>query len=107
MTVRQLEAGGAKVENQYARIVSRDGNRVALDLVNEVFEVCDRKWRGIGTIPKSGYKLRYELRDHDAERLFDVASIETREPVECISGQVLRGVKKPSDCPSFPTTRTP
>ena len=68
MTVRQLEAGVHKVENQYPRVVQRDGNRVAQNLVNEVFEVCDRKWRGVGSIPKSGYKLRYEFRDHDADQ---------------------------------------
>jgi hydrogenase expression/formation protein HypD len=107
MTVRQLEAGGAKVENQYVRIVNRDGNRVALDLINQVFEVCDRKWRGVGSIPKSGYKLRYEFRDHDAERLFNVKEIDTQESLHCISGLVLKGVKKPHDCPAFGKECTP
>jgi hydrogenase expression/formation protein HypD len=101
MTVRQLEAGAAAVENQYTRIVKREGNRVAQDLVNSVFEICDRKWRGVGSIPKSGYKLRYEFREHDAARLFDVEQIDTQEPTICISGLVLRGVKKPHDCPAF------
>ena len=101
MTVRQLEAGRAEVENQYPRVVNRDGNRVAQDLMNKVFEVCDRKWRGVGSIPKSGYKLRWEFRDHDAERLFDVKEIDTQEPAICISGQILKGVKKPHDCPAF------
>ena len=90
MTVRQLEAGTHEVENQYPRVVDRDGNRVAQDLVNKVFEVCDRKWRGVGSIPKSGYKLRYEFRDHDAERIFDVKEIDTQEPEICISGLVLK-----------------
>ena len=107
MTVRQLEAGKAEVENQYPRVVSRDGNRVAQDLVNKVFEVGDRKWRGVGSIPKSGYKLRYEFHEHDAERLFDVREIDTKEPEICISGLVLRGVKKPHDCPAFGTLCTP
>ena len=101
MTVRQLEAGAGEVENQYPRVVIRDGNRAAQDLVNKVFEVCDRKWRGVGSIPKSGYKLRYEFRDHDAERLFEVEEIDTEEPSVCISGLVLKGVKKPHDCPAF------
>jgi hydrogenase expression/formation protein HypD len=101
MTVQQLEQGRAEVENQYSRVVSREGNRVAQDLVNKVFEVCDRKWRGVGSIPKSGYKLRWEFRDHDAERLFDVKEIDTKEPEICISGLVLKGVKKPHDCPAF------
>ncbi len=107
MTVRQLEAGQATVENQYPRVVKREGNRAAQDLVNKVFEVCDRKWRGVGSIPKSGYKLRYEFRDYDAERLFDVKEIDTHEPDICISGLVLRGVKKPHDCPAFGTQCTP
>ncbi|HEY5954876.1 MAG TPA: hydrogenase formation protein HypD, partial [Terrimicrobiaceae bacterium] len=78
MTVRQLEDGAAEVENQYPRVVDREGNRVAQDLVNKVFEVCDRKWRGVGSIPKSGYRLRHEFRDHDAERLFEVEEIDTK-----------------------------
>jgi hydrogenase expression/formation protein HypD len=106
-TVRQLEAGEATVENQYSRVVSRDGNTAARDLIWSAFEVCDRKWRGIGAIPKSGLRLRWELRDWDAERRFDVGAIETLEPAACISGQVLRGLKKPHDCPSFGTTCTP
>ncbi len=107
MTVRQLEEGRAEVENQYARVVSREGNKVARDLVNKVFEVCDRKWRGVGSIPKSGYKLRYEFRDHDAERLFEVEEIDTKESPLCISGLVLRGVKKPHHCSAFGKECTP
>jgi hydrogenase expression/formation protein HypD len=107
MAVRQLEAGKAGVENQYPRVVKREGNRAARDLVNKVFEVCDRKWRGVGLIPKSGYKLRWDFREHDAERLFDVKDIETQEPAMCISGQVLRGIKKPHDCPAFGKQCTP
>ena len=107
LTVRQLEAGTYDVENQYPRVVKRTGNRVAQDLVNKVFEVCDRKWRGIGSIPKSGYKLRYEYRDQDAERIFEVKEIDTKEPSVCISGLVLKGVKKPHDCPAFGKQCTP
>jgi hydrogenase expression/formation protein HypD len=105
--LRQLEAGRAEVENQYVRTVTRDGNRRARDLIFEVFEVADRKWRGVGSIPKSGYKLRYEYRDHDAEKLFEVDTIETAESAECISGQILRGLAKPSDCPAFAKRCTP
>ncbi len=101
MTVTQLERGQAAVENQYARAVSHDGNRAARDVVFEVFEVADRKWRGVGSIPKSGYKLRYEYRGHDAEKLFEVDTIDTRESPACISGLILRGLKKPCDCPAF------
>src|SRR6476646_2725843 len=107
MTVRQLEAGTHDVENQYPRVVQRDGNRVAQELVNNVFEVCDRKWRGVGSIPKSGYKLRYEFRDHDAERIFETKEIDTQEAEICISGLVLKGVKKPHDCPAFGKQCTP
>jgi hydrogenase expression/formation protein HypD len=107
MTVRQLEAGTHRVENQYPRIVQREGNRVAQSVVNKVFEVCDRKWRGVGSIPKSGYKLRYEFREHDAERIFSVKEIDTQEPEICISGLVLKGVKKPHDCAAFGKQCTP
>jgi len=107
MTVRQLEAGRAQVENQYGRAVEREGNRPAQTLVAEVFEICDRKWRGVGSIPKSGFRLRYEFRDHDAERLFEVEEIDTKEPAICISGQILKGIRKPHDCPAFGTLCTP
>jgi hydrogenase expression/formation protein HypD len=107
MALRQLEQGRAEVVNQYSRVVKREGNRAAVDLVNKVFEVCDRKWRGVGSIPKSGYKLRWEFREHDAERLFDVKEIDTKEPESCISGLVLKGVKKPHDCPAFGKQCTP
>ena len=107
MTVRQLEHGRVEVENQYARAVAREGNRQAREMIARVFDVCDRSWRGVGIIPKSGYKLNYEFRDHDAERIFEVADIRTREPEICISGQVLKGIKKPHDCPAFGTQCTP
>ena len=105
--VRQLEAGRAEVENQYARAVRREGNRPAQDLIAQVLEICDRKWRGVGVIPKSGYRLRYEYRDHDAERRFEVEEIDTQEPAVCISGQILKGIKKPHDCAAFGTACTP
>ena len=107
MAMRQLEQGRAEVENQYVRAVTRDGNRAARDLIFEVFEVGDRKWRGVGLIPKSGYKVSYEYRDHDAEKIFEVDEIDTRESPECISGLILRGLKKPSDCPAFGKQCTP
>jgi hydrogenase expression/formation protein HypD len=107
LAVRQLEAGEARVENQYARAVKPEGNLASRQLLDEIFEVTDRKWRGMGTIPKSGYRLRREYRDFDAERRFDVADIEARESSLCISGQILRGMRKPTDCPAFGTTCTP
>ena len=107
MAVRQLEAGAAVVDNQYARAVTRDGNRIAKDAIAEVFQVTDRQWRGIGAIPKSGYKIRYEYRAHDADRLFADQDIDAAALAACISGEVLSGLKKPSDCPAFGTTCTP
>ncbi|HEY2380858.1 MAG TPA: hydrogenase formation protein HypD [Terriglobia bacterium] len=106
-TVSQLEAGHAEVENQYSRVITRDGNIPAQKLINRVFEVCDRKWRGVGSIPKSGYKLQYDFRDHDAERIFEVEEIDTQESPLCISGLVLKGVKKPHECPAFGKECTP
>jgi len=105
--VRQLEDGRAEVENQYGRAVRREGNAASRRLIEDVFEVCDRKWRGVGLIPKSGYRLRSEYRDHDAERRFDVDDLETEESSVCISGEVLKGMKKPHDCPAFGTQCTP
>jgi hydrogenase expression/formation protein HypD len=107
MAVRQLEQGRFEVENQYPRVVQRDGNRVATELLQKVFEIGDRKWRGIGGIPESGYRLRSEFAEFDAEKIFSVGEIDTNEPAECISGQVLRGVKKPHQCPAFGTICTP
>ena len=107
LTVRQLEAGTANVENPYARVVRRQGNAASRKLIDEVFDICDRKWRGVGLIPKSGYRLSYEYRDHDAERLFEVEDIQTEESTVCISGEILKGNKKPHDCPAFGTGCTP
>ncbi len=107
LTVRQLEEGRAEVENQYARTVTREGNAPGRALLAEVFEIVDRKWRGVGTIPKSGYRLAHEYRGHDAEYLFEVDALTTEEPAICISGLVLRGLKKPSDCPAFGRECTP
>jgi hydrogenase expression/formation protein HypD len=102
-----LEEGRAEVENQYVRSVSREGNRTAQKVLLEVFEVADRKWRGIGAIPQSGYRLRPEFAEHDAERIFGLADTVVEEPAECISAQVLQGLKKPVDCPAFGVRCTP
>jgi hydrogenase expression/formation protein HypD len=106
-TVQQLEAGRAEVENQYTRAVRPEGNPASRRLIEDVFEVCDRKWRGVGLIPRSGFKLRWEYREHDAERIFEVDDMETQESSLCISGQVLKGLKKPHDCPAFGKQCTP
>jgi hydrogenase expression/formation protein HypD len=107
MAIRQLEEGRASVENQYSRVLGRTGNLPAQRLVSQVFEIGDRKWRGIGTIPMSGYHLRDEFAGHDAEKLFEVDEIATLEPEICISGQILRGIRKPHDCPAFGTLCSP
>jgi hydrogenase expression/formation protein HypD len=107
LTIRQLEEGRAEVENPYARAVKLKGNEQSRKLIDDVFEVCDRKWRGVGMIPASGYRLREEFHEHDAERIFSVGGISTQESTICISGQILRGLKKPHDCPAFGTTCTP
>jgi len=101
MIVAQLEEGRAEVENQYARAVIRGGNEPAQRVMEEVFEVSDHKWRGIGTIPMSGLRLRREFAAYDAEEVFAVDSITADEPAECISALVLQGLKKPVDCPAF------
>lgn len=107
MTLRQLEEGRAEVENQYPRVVRRQGNTSARKIVDAVFEVTDRKWRGVGLISQSGYRLREAYSDHDAERIFGVGGIDTRESGVCISGEILRGVKKPYQCPAFGKECTP
>jgi hydrogenase expression/formation protein HypD len=107
VAVRQLERGEANVENAYARLVPRDGNLAARAAIAEVFDVVDRNWRGIGAIPKSGYRIAQPFRAYDADHVFDVGAITTREPEACISGLILRGVKKPCDCPAFGKTCTP
>jgi hydrogenase expression/formation protein HypD len=107
MTLGALEEGRTGVENQYSRSVTRDGNVRAQRLLAEVFEPCDRAWRGIGVIPRSGWRLRTEFAAHDAERKFDVGAITAVEPEICIAGQILQGLKKPSACEAFGTLCTP
>jgi hydrogenase expression/formation protein HypD len=105
--VRMLEEGRTGVENQYARAVRREGNAGSRRLIGEVFEVADRAWRGIGTIPASGYRLATAYADFDAERRFAVDEGRTEESRLCISGLILQGLTKPHECPAFGTTCTP
>jgi hydrogenase expression/formation protein HypD len=107
MVVRQLEEGRAEVENQYTRVVKREGNRPAMDVIAKVFDISDQKWRGIGTIPESGMVLKPEMDAWNAEKIFDIEEIEVDEPEECISGVILQGLKKPHECPAFGTKCTP
>ncbi|MGD0837904.1 MAG: hydrogenase formation protein HypD [Polyangia bacterium] len=107
MCVTQLESGRAEVANQYVRSVKPQGNRAAQDLMAQVFRVVNRKWRGIGEIALSGYGLAAEFSGYDAELRFGVAGYQREEDAECISGQILRGVKKPQECPAFARRCTP
>ena len=106
-TVRLLEAGEAKVFNAYQRAVTKEGNVPAQNVIDQVFELRDRKWRGIGEIPLSGWGLSPEMADFDAEARFDVSNIQTEESPLCIAGQILQGLKKPHDCPAFGGQCTP
>jgi len=107
MLVRQLEAGRAEIENQYVRSVSYEGNLPAQRIMEEVYEVRDQKWRGIGTISGSGLRLRAPFAAFDAESIFGLTEAHVEEPAECISAEVLQGLKKPVDCPVFGKRCTP
>lgn len=107
MAVKQLEQGRVEVENQYSRAVRTGGNLRAKELIGKIFTATDRKWRGIGEIPMSGYRLRDEYESFDAEKIFDVADVVVHESPLCIAGTVLQGLKKPRECPAFGTKCTP
>lgn len=107
MTVEQLEAGTHEVQNAYTRVVSKEGNLPAQALIKKVYMQCDRNWRGIGMIPMSGWCLRPEYAEYDAEKRFSVENIRTKESEVCIAGQILQGIKKPPQCPAFGTLCTP
>jgi hydrogenase expression/formation protein HypD len=107
LTVEMLEEGRWGVENQYTRAVQRAGNLPAQELVQQVFQISDRQWRGIGQIPHSGLALKDEFARHDAEQRFGVASLTAEESPDCVSGDVMRGLKKPQECACFGTRCTP
>ena len=107
MTVEQLEKGEAKVENQYSRVITPEGNPQAQEIIRRVFKISDREWRGIGTIPMSGYEVRQELENYDANKKFAVDIKKADECADCIAGQVLRGLKKPHECSQFGKKCTP
>ncbi len=106
-TVRMLEAGKMEVINSYSRAVTFEGNIPAQKSIAQVFELLDRKWRGIGTIPQSGWGLRPEFDSFNAEKRFDVHTIQTEESPLCIAGQILQGLKKPHDCSAFGSVCSP
>ena len=107
LAVKQLEEGRAEVENAYARAVPFEGNKPAQEMLESVFEVSDRTWRGIGQIPGSGWRLRNEYRAYDAELKFNVSDIQTQESPLCRSGEVLQGLLKPNQCEAFGQQCTP
>ncbi len=107
MLLEQIAAGEARVENEYRRVVNRDGNRRALDLLEEMFEPCDANWRGFGVLPGSGLRLRPAFAEHDAALRFDVQVAQAVEPAGCRCGEILMGAQEPEDCPLFGTTCTP
>jgi hydrogenase expression/formation protein HypD len=105
--VSQLENGQAHVDNQYARAVTKEGNKNAQAILEDVFVVCDQAWRGLGLIANSGYRLHQKYARFDADLAFSTDNVPVLEPEVCISGDVLRGIKKPLDCPAFGRECTP
>jgi hydrogenase expression/formation protein HypD len=101
MAAKALEEGRCAVENQYARAVVEEGNLSAQALLTKIFDIGDKKWRGIGMIPQSGFDLKSEFAQYDAEKVFDVQYISVSESALCIAGDVLRGLAKPFQCPAF------
>ncbi|MEA2008940.1 MAG: hydrogenase formation protein HypD [Chloroflexota bacterium] len=106
-TLEMLESGQVAVRNAYKRLVTQEGNTSAQKIIARVFEECDRKWRGIGIIPHSGWRLRPEFAQFNAEEKFDLQDIQTEESPLCIAGEILQGLKKPHDCPAFGKECTP
>jgi len=107
MTVKQLETGEYKLENQYSRSVQREGNRMAMDTIAEVFEVGDRAWRGLGNIPQSGYEVNEKYRNYNARIKFGLDLPAAEENKDCVSGDIMKGLKKPRQCPNFGTRCVP
>jgi hydrogenase expression/formation protein HypD len=107
MLATQIESGKPKVELQYHRVVNNEGNRIAQDVLNEVFEYRDDRWRGLGIIPLSGLMIADRFSSFDAEKQFSVEVPESTEPKGCICGQILRGLKTPVDCTLFAKRCTP
>ena len=107
MTIRQLEKGEHQLENQYSRVVRPEGNPEAQKVIQQVFTIADREWRGIGVIPMSGYEVRPEYVAYDANIKFNVNIEKVAESDECIAGLVLKGIKKPQECPQFGRGCTP
>jgi hydrogenase expression/formation protein HypD len=107
MTVKQLEEGKAQVENQYKRVIKKDGNPQARKMMESVFRIADREWRGIGSIPMSGYEIKERYLAYDVNYKFNVNIKKAEESKECIAGQILKGLKRPHQCEQFGKRCTP
>jgi len=107
MLVKQIESNRPAIEIAYRRAVRPEGNQSALKMMSTVFDTGAATWRGIGSVPDSGLKLRPEFQNYDTGQVFDVHPGEPLEPKGCICGDILRGVKTPEDCGLFRTTCTP
>ena len=107
MAVHQLEHNEHKVENQYTRYVQRKGNELAQDVMKDVFAVTDKAWRGIGTIPDSGFEVSEKYKNYNARVKFSINTGNAKEDESCISGEIMKGLKKPLDCPNFGKTCKP
>ena len=107
LLVEQIEDTGPKLENAYQRAVTFDGNIKAQDILEVVFESAGVSWRGIGTIPESGLKIRKEFEAHDAEKMFDFEVPDSEDPKDCACGDILRGIKTPPECPLYKKVCTP
>lgn len=107
MLLCQKKEGRSEIEVQYRRAVKEEGNQLALEIMEEVFEPVSARWRGLGMIPKSGLTLREEFKEMDAALVFDIPYKDKRDPPGCLCGEILQGLKSPPDCPLFDTTCTP
>ena len=105
--IEQLERGEARLENQYTRVVFPEGNQHAINIINQVFEVTDRNWRGIGILPKSGLDLNQHYKSFDANQRFKSHKLSCDIKNDCIAGQILKGLKRPMECPMFGKSCTP
>ena len=107
MLIKQIEHNDFKIEIQYKRAVKEEGNSKAIEILYRVFEKCSSEWRGLGIIKNSGLKLKEEFKEFDVENFFEIPEIETKENSGCICGEILKGIKKPSDCTLFKKVCTP
>jgi hydrogenase expression/formation protein HypD len=107
MLVEQIEAGKPQLANVYRRAVTFDGNLKAQSILQDVFETADVNWRGIGTIPQSGLKIRKEFASFDAQVKFNLPLFETKDHPGCACGEILTGLKTPPECPLYKKACTP